>query len=136
MVVLVIILLTIFRFGITKNKTRIKVSRILLKSNMWFSGLLGVAISLFIVGMSHSKINWEHFVFYVLGVSGFLLLTSYLALTSFSNKNIVAKIYIWGYCAFLIFLALPLFPFSTIFGIIIIFGQLAWYKVEREDNKN
>lgn len=135
-VVVVILLVAIFCLGITEKQTRIKVARILLKYNIWFSGLLGVAISLFIIGLGHSRTNWSHFVLYVLAISSFLLLVSYLALISFSNKKFLAQIYIWGYCAFLIFMALPLFPFSTIFGIAIIFEQLAWYKVERENNEN
>lgn len=131
-----VIPLVIFRFRVTENQTRIKVARILLKSNIWFSGLLGVGISLFLAALGHTKTNWGYFVVYVLVSSGFLILISYLALISFSNKKILAQIYIWGYSAFLIIMALPLFPFSTILGIIIIFGQLAWYKVERENNEN
>lgn len=134
-----VIPLVIFRFRVTENQKRIKVARILLKSNIWFSGfsgLLGVGISLFLAALGHTKTNWGYFVVYVLVSSGFLILISYLALISFSNKKILAQIYIWGYSAFLIIMALPLFPFSTILGIIIIFGQLAWYKVERENNEN
>ena len=135
-IVVVVIPLVIFRFGVTEKQTRIKVARIALKSNIWFSGILGVGISSFIVGMGHTKTNLAYFILYVLASSGFLLLVSYLALISFSKKNILSQIYIWGYCTFLILMALPLFPFSTILGIIIIFGQLAWYKVKRENNEN
>ncbi len=114
-----------------KRDTRVKVARTLLKINLWISVPLGLAFAILLQGLGHGGTNdWLFFMFMVLGFTGFLLLISYLALVSFSNKNIFSQIYIWGFCVYLMIFGFPLF---TIFGILIVLGQLTWYKTHREN---
>lgn len=137
---IVIIIPIIFRAKIIsafqpyKNlETRVRFTRLILKINIWISVVLGLGISVFITGMGHSnKIDWSFTIPMTLGVMGFFFLISYLAFVSFANKKLIAQIYIWGFCFYVLFAQLFLFPFSTVFGVIVILGQLAWYKIEKK----
>jgi hypothetical protein len=139
---IVIIVPIIFRAKIIrvvqsyKNlETRVRFTRLVLKINIWISVVLGLGISVFITGMGHSsKIDWSFTIPMTLGVMGFLFLISYLAFVSFANKKIIAQIYIWSFCFYVLFAQFFLFPFSTVFGVLVILGQLAWYKIEKESD--
>lgn len=131
-----IILFAIYRFGKTQQKTKMKIAHLLLKINMWFSILFGIGASLFITAMGHTEVkDWGFTALLAIGFTLSWFVPSYLAVISFANKKPIAQIYIWGFSIFSIFFAFILFPFSTILGIAIIFGQLTWHQVNKENSE-
>ncbi len=134
---IVIVVLALFRSKIIsalsaykKDETRVKVARTLLTINLWVSIPLAIVFTVLLMGHGSSGDDVA-LLFVFLGFLGFLSLLAYLTQVSFANQNIFSQIYIWGFCAFIIIIGIPLFPFSTIFGVFIALGQIAWKKLQK-----